>query len=153
MELDGITAGGGGATWTRSQTDTRGGGGKARTASQTVVNIISSPSQLAPVLLRPGSPPIKKNEVGMTVNREERPADDRSMTPVSTRVSVPASSVGSGRNAEISPRLSSGPGFSLTSAAICISQVNEISIFMAFRRLPLTLGSSGTGRAGDTDVN
>lgn len=93
----------------------------------------------------------KKNDVVTTVNREERPADDRAMTPVSTRVNVPASSVGSGRNAEISPRLSSGPGFSLTSAAICISQVNKISIFMAFRRLPLTLGSSGTGR--DTDVN
>lgn len=89
----------------------------------------------------------------MTANREEQPVHDRSMTPLSTRVNLPASSVGSGRNTEVSPRLSSGPGFSLTSVAICISQVNEISIFMAFRRLPLTLGSSGTGRAGDTDVN
>lgn len=40
----------------------------------------------------------------------------------------------------------------LTSAVICIGQVNQISIFMT-SRLRLTLGSSGTGGAGDTDVN
>lgn len=37
-----------------------------------------------------------------------------------------------------------------TSTVICISQVNQISIFMAFQ-LRVTVGSSGRGRAEDTD--
>lgn len=39
-----------------------------------------------------------------------------------------------------------------TSAVIRISPVKQISIFM-LSRLHLSLGSSGTGRAEDTDVN
>lgn len=155
-----VGAGRNGRTW--GQIDTREGAERRelnvnlRSASWPVINnpfkrfstamffIITILSSQPSVLLRPGRIPLnKKNKCKKYRCNDHQVGGGLRWL----------SSVSSSRNTEISLRWSNAPGFSLTSVVICISQVNEISIFMAFQWLPLTLGSSGTGGAGDTDVN